>query len=75
MLGILSEADALLGYEAAAAAAACHGSPHTTWLWSPTLVIVLVREEAHGFQLGYEEHTTSWSTRVDDLKPLAVEAC
>eukprot|EP01048_Picozoa_sp_COSAG05_P019362 COSAG05_NODE_3011_length_2417_cov_9.420190_2_plen_297_part_00 len=30
-----SEADALLGYEAAAAASACHGSPHTTWLWSP----------------------------------------
>ena len=68
------EADTLLGYEAAASAAACHGSPHTTWLWEPTLVLILVREEAYGFELGYEEHTVTWGTRVEDLLPLAMKA-
>ena len=68
------DADVLLGYKAAAAAAACHGSPHATWLLNSTLVLVVVREEAHSFELGYEEHTVSWGTLIGDLLPLAIES-
>ena len=67
------DADAMFGFEAAAVAAACHGNPHATWQWSPTVVLITVRKEAYDFELGYVEHTVTWGTLVDDL--MRVDLC